>query len=310
MQLLHGFEQPEFFRGGYVAIGNFDGVHRGHQAMAARLVERARDANVPAVVLTFDPHPICLLRPDQAPPRLSTLEHKVELLARSGVDCVIAYPTDHALLELSPREFFDSIVRGRIAARGVVEGPNFFFGKDRAGNVDVLRTLCDESGLSLDVVAPVEVRGRLVSSSAVRKLIVAGEVGEAVELMGHPYQVRGQVVAGARRGRELGFPTANLDGVATLLPADGIYAGHTEIDERLYAVAVHLGPNPTFGENARKLEVHVIDFAGDLYGRTLAVDLLERVRGVMTFAGIEPLRAQLAQDVERARLVANDSASK
>lgn len=310
MHLFHGFEQPERFRGGYVAIGNFDGVHRGHQAMAQRLVERARAARVPAVVLTFDPHPINLLRPEHAPPRLSTLPHKAELLARCGVDCIIAYPTDRQLLELSPSEFFESIVRGRIAACGVVEGPNFFFGKDRAGDVNVLRQLCEAAGISLDIVPPVEVGGRIVSSSTVRRLIESGDVGGAVTLLGHPYRIRGRVVRGAERGRTLGFPTANLDGIATLLPPDGVYAGRTEIGGRVHPAAVHLGPNPTFGEQARKLEVHLLDFAGDLYGQEIDVDLRDRVRGVVKFGGIDELRAQLTQDLARVRQVADAQISK
>ncbi|HID22703.1 MAG TPA: bifunctional riboflavin kinase/FAD synthetase, partial [Planctomycetaceae bacterium] len=157
MKLLHGFEAPELYRGGFVSIGNYDGVHRGHQAMVAKLVERARAARVPAVVFTFSPHPIKLLRPNEAPPSLSTLSRKAELLATCGIDCLIAYPTDRELLRLAPEEFFDQIIRNELQASGLVEGPNFFFGHNRAGNVQTLRRLCESAGIELEVVPPLKV---------------------------------------------------------------------------------------------------------------------------------------------------------
>ena len=303
MKILRRFENPDLYRGGFVSIGNFDGVHRGHQSMAAALVQKARAAAVPAVVLTFDPHPIALLRPDHAPPTLCTTEDKAALLGRCGVDCVIAYATDHALLSLSPVEFFEKIVRTELNARGLVEGPNFFFGHDRQGNVATLGELCHHAGLELEIIPPVVVGSCLVSSSAIRSQIAAGSLASAVEMLGHPYRVQGRVVRGAERGRSIGFPTANLAEVATLLPADGVYASVANIDGRALAAAVHLGSNPTFDEPKRKLEVHVLDYSGDLYGRTLGVDLIERVRGTERFAGAEALKAQLERDVKSVRAI-------
>ncbi|NOX53093.1 MAG: bifunctional riboflavin kinase/FAD synthetase, partial [Planctomycetes bacterium] len=210
MKLLHGFEAPELYRGGFVSIGNYDGVHRGHQAMVAKLVERARAAGVPAVVFTFEPHPIRLLRPQQAPPSLSTLDRKAELLAACGIDCLIAYPTDWELLRLTPQEFFERIIRTELQATGLVEGPNFFFGHNRAGNVETLRQLCQQADVDLEVVSPLKIGSQMVSSSRIRRLIAEGAIAEAVKLLGHPYRIRGRVGAGAGRGRRLGFPTANL----------------------------------------------------------------------------------------------------
>ena len=301
MKLLHSFEDPAAYRGGFVSIGNFDGVHRGHQSMVAALVRRARAADAPAVVLTFDPHPITLLRPGETPPSLSTLSRKVELLTECGVDCVIAYPTDHALLNLSPEEFFDRIVRHELETRGLVEGPNFCFGHRRTGDVAMLQRLCEASGLMLDVVPPLKVGRRLVSSSEVRSLIACGNLSEAVSLLGHPYQVRGRVIRGADRGGRIGFPTANLQGVETLLPPDGVYAGIAHHGGQQHPAAINLGPNPTFGEEGRKFEVHLLDFAGDLYDRILAVDFLDRLRDTRTFSGTDELRAQLQQDIEQVR---------
>jgi len=305
MKLLRGFTNPDLYRRGFVSIGNFDGVHRGHQTMIEALVRHAHRDAAPAVVLTFDPHPIALLRPEHTPPNLSTVEHKAELLARYGVDCIIAYPTDHAFLNQSPADFFQNIVQNELAARGLVEGPNFFFGHDRQGNVATLHTLCEEAGIKLEIIPPIVVGDCLVSSSAIRSQLMAGSVASAVEMLGHPYRLRGEVARGAERGRLIGFPTANLVGVPVLLPADGVYAGLAHLNDGPHPAAIHLGPNPTFGEGERKLEVHVLDFTGDLYGQTLDVDLLDRIRGTERFASAEALKSQLERDVQSARAIAS-----
>lgn len=299
MNILRGFCHPQDYRGGYVAIGNFDGVHRGHRRIAERLVELARQEGRPAVVFTFDPPPVELLRPGQVPPRLSTLETKAELIAEAGVDSLIVYPTDHALLNLTPAEFFESIVRGELQGRGMVEGPNFFFGHNRAGNVETLRMLCEAAGMSLEVIPPMHRGSRMVSSSEVRRLIESGDVDTAVDLLGHPYRVTGRVGQGAARGRTLGFPTANLECIPTLLPCDGVYAGVARNLDRPYSAAVNVGPSPTFGETQRRFEAHLIGFDGDLYGRELKIDLIARVRPTQKFSGPDALREQLARDVAR-----------
>lgn len=298
MHIQRGFQQPDRYSGGWVTIGNFDGVHRGHQSMLATLVARAAAANTPAVVMTFDPHPITLLRPQQTPPALSLLDHKLELFEKHGIDSVVVYPTDHALLRLTPDEFFQSIVLGEFNAVGLVEGPNFFFGHHRAGNVDTLRALCEVASRTLEVVPAVIVNGRMISSSEVRSRIACGQIAEAVEMLGHPYRVRGVVSEGAARGRTIGFPTANLDGITTLLPPDGVYAGICNVNQQAYPVAINLGPNPTFSEAARKFEAHLLGFAGDLYGQTLDVDLLARVRDVVRFESSEALIRQLQADLK------------
>lgn len=300
MKLLRGFETPTGYRGGFVAIGNFDGVHRGHQSMIAVLVGRARDAGVPAVVLTFDPHPIHLLRPGQAPPSLSTVERKAGLLGKAGVDYVIAYPTDQQLLNLEPERFFQDIVRAHLDARGLVEGPNFFFGKNRAGDVQTLERLCQSAGLTLDVVPPFALGEQLVSSSAIRSLISQGRLAQAREMLGHPYRLQGTVVRGESRGRLLGFPTANLEGVKTLVPAEGVYAGAVTLADQGHPSAINVGSNPTFGEQSQKIEVHVLGFNGDLYGQQLNVDLLERLRDTVKFSGVDDLKNQLANDMQGA----------
>jgi riboflavin kinase/FMN adenylyltransferase len=303
MTLLRRFEDPKLYRGGYVSIGNFDGVHRGHQEIAQHLAARSARENVPAVILTFDPHPLALLRPNQVPPSLTTLKQKAELLGQAGVTCVIAYPTDRELLQLTPTEFVDSILVRELAAKGIIEGPNFCFGKDRKGDIDTLRELCGSRNILLEVAEPVGGARAMVSSSTIRSLISAGKIADAITLLGHDYRIEGEVIVGARRGGRIGFPTANLAKIETLLPADGVYAGVTSVDGREFATAVNIGPNPTFEENARKVEAHLLDFSGDLYGRALAIDLCERIREVKKFASFGQLVAQIERDVAATRTI-------
>jgi riboflavin kinase/FMN adenylyltransferase len=304
MHISHGFDDAAGLRNGFVSIGNFDGVHRGHQSMIAVLTRHAKTAGAPSVIFTFDPHPIALLRPGQSPPPLSTTERKIELLAQHGVDGVIVYPTDQPLLQLSPREFFDQIVIDRLDVRGLVEGPNFFFGHDRAGNIETLRDFCREAGKVLEIIPPVAVAGLLVSSSEIRRLIAAGQVRQAAGLLGCPYRISGSVVRGAERGRTIGFPTANLEGIRTVLPCDGVYAGRAKSGTTWYAAGINIGPNPTFADQDRKLEVHFIDYAGDLYGARVAVEILDRLRDTVRFGSVAQLQTQLQADIDRARALA------
>ncbi|MFN0022252.1 MAG: bifunctional riboflavin kinase/FAD synthetase [Pirellulaceae bacterium] len=291
---------PSSLRGGAVAIGNFDGVHRGHARIVERLRARAKEVGGPSIVFTFDPHPVRLLRPEHAPPPLTWTDRKAELLEQLGVDAMIAYPTNEALLALSPKEFFSRIVGDSLAAKGMVEGPNFFFGHNRAGTVEVLRGLCREAGISLEIVEPLTVSGDFVSSSRVRKLIQAGDVAAAAELLTQPYRIRGMITHGAGRGAKLGFPTANLDAIDTLLPGLGVYAGRAILPDKSWAAAINLGPNPTFGEQAVKVEVHLIGFTGSLYGQPMEVDFMARLRDIRRFGGIDELKAQLSRDIAAA----------
>ena len=299
---------PAEFRGGAVTIGNFDGVHQGHARIIERLQAAAMKISGPSVVFTFDPHPVRLLRPQNAPPPLTWTDRKAELLGLMNVDAMIAYPTDEALLQLTPVEFFDRIVRDRLDARAIVEGPNFSFGRDRAGNVNVLRDLATAAGIDVEIVEPLILDGEVVSSSRVRRLIADGQITEAGKLLTRPYRIRGMVVHGAGRGNKIGFPTANVDAIDTLLPKIGVYAGAVQIAGQLFAAAINIGPNPTFGEQSIKVEVHVIHWNGPLYGRVLEVDFLARLRDIQRFDGVDMLKQQLQLDVEAAlQVLANHS---
>jgi riboflavin kinase/FMN adenylyltransferase len=301
MKVFRGIDHITECRNGCVSIGNFDGVHRGHQSMIAALTRSAARHNAPAVVFTFDPHPIALLRPGQSPPPLSTTERKLELLSQNAVDGAVVYPTDQTLLSLTPREFFDRIIVARLQARGLVEGPNFFFGHNRAGNVDTLREFCAAARMDLEIVPPVKMGEQLVSSSEIRRLIAAGQVREAAALLGYAYRISGTVIRGAERGRTIGFRTANLEGVRTVLPRDGVYAGRAQVGGTWYAAGINLGPNPTFADQERKLEAHLLDYAGDLYGSRIDVEFIDRLRDTVRFESVETLTAQLKQDMERVR---------
>jgi len=302
VQVLHHLESiPESLRHGAVTIGNFDGVHLGHAQIIRRLVARASDAGGPAVVFTFDPHPVRILRPRQAPLPLTCTARKAELLAELGLDAMVAYPTDAAFLQWGAQEFFDRIVRGALGARAVVEGANFFFGRNREGDVGVLRRFCGEHEMAMEIVEPVVVDGGVVSSSRVRALVSEGRVAEVARLLTQPYRIRGQVIHGAARGAQLGYPTANLGRVATLLPAEGIYAGRAWVDGNEWPAAISLGPNPTFDEGGIKVEVHLLDFHGDLYDCWIEVDFLIRLRDIMKFSGVEELVAEMQRDMAATR---------
>jgi riboflavin kinase/FMN adenylyltransferase len=295
---------PQRARGGAVAIGNFDGVHRGHIAIVRRLLERAEAVGGSAIVFTFDPHPVRILRPEQCPPPLTWTERKAELLAAQGVDWIVAYPTDEALLQLSASEFFDRIVCEALAARALVEGPNFFFGHNREGTIDQLGKLASAANVSLDVVPPVVVDGAIVSSSRVRELIRLGAVEQAGKLLSAPYRIRGMVTHGAGRGAKIGFPTANLQAIDTLLPAQGVYAGIAWIGDASWPAAINLGPSPTFGDSSVRVEVHLIDHEETLYGQALEVDFLARMRDIRPFDSPEALALQLARDIEDVKRIA------
>lgn len=298
MRLLHSLAAlPPDLRGGALSIGNFDGVHRGHAQLVQRLLAKARDLRGPAIVFTFDPHPVRLLRPESAPPPLTWTDRKAELLAELGVTAVIAYPTDEALLALSPDQFFQRIVQDQLGARAMVEGPNFFFGHNRAGNIDTLTRLCQQSNVALEIVPPTESGGEIVSSSRVRAAIQAGDVDLARQLLTRPYRVRGMVTHGAGRGGKIGFPTANLAAIDTLLPAQGVYAARALTPAGNWPAAINIGPNPTFGEQTLKVEAHLIGFSGNLYGQPLELEFLSRLRSIRPFDSVAALKTQLHHDL-------------
>lgn len=285
-----------------VAIGMFDGVHRGHQSVLARAGAIARAAGLPLVVFTFVDHPRSVLRPDHPVPLLCTWAEKQARIAAAGADLLIGAHFTAAFAALPPGDFVRRILVEQLQARHVVVGYNFAFGHQQAGNVQVLEALGRELGLEVTAVDAVERGLSPVSSSRIRKLLAKGQIEEANELLGWPYELTGVVVLGDQRGRTLGFPTANLQvAPAKLLPAYGVYAGsaHWEGQERL--TVVNLGMRPTFDPPQLRIEAHLLDFAGDLYGRELTVRLLHRLRPERAFASLAELVTQIHADVDVAR---------
>ena len=298
---------PSSVRSGAVAIGNFDGVHRGHAQIVARLLDKAKQVGGLSTVFTFDPHPVRLLRPEHAPPPLTWTDRKAELLAELGVHAMIAYPTDENFLKLDARQFFESIIRRALDARALVEGANFYFGRGREGTISMLRSLCSEAAIDLTVVEPVQAGGEYVSSSRVRKLVAAGQMAEALAMLTQPYRIRGLVTHGAGRGAKIGFPTANVEAVDTLLPGPGVYAGRALFAGGDWPAAINIGPNPTFGEQSLKVEVHLIGYHGNLYGVPLEVDFYSRLREIQRFQNVAELQGQLKRDVELASQIAGQA---
>lgn len=303
MRIFRSLEEIRDLEGCVVTVGNFDGVHRGHLRLLEVLRNTADQLGLPAVVMTFDPHPTVVLRGVQPGP-INWLERKLGLLSQNGVDAVLAYPTDRRLLALTPEAFFYEVLVERLRARAIVEGQDFRFGQDRAGDVEVLRKLAEKEGMSCSIVPPFEWAGAPVSSSRIRDCLMRGAVAEAAELMSRPFRTCGEVVRGAGRGTSLGFPTANLERVRTLLPQPGIYAGAVPLGSQVYPAAISLGGNPTFDEEQLKLEVYIIDFTGNLYGQDLQVDFLEYLRDIKRFASAQELIAQMSDDIERTREIA------
>lgn len=291
---------PAACRGGTVAVGNFDGVHRGHARLLADLRRQAQAVGGPTVALTFEPHPLQLLRPESFLPVLTPFAERTAQLQAQGADQVVVLRTEPTLLRLRAAEFFEEVLRRRLEARALVEGSNFGFGCNREGNIEVLARLCQDAGLRLTVVPPLLKDGVPVSSSRVRTCLLCGDVGEAAGLLGRPYRLHGVVGTGQRRGQTLGFPTANLERIESVIPGDGVYAARAWLNGHSWPAAVNVGPNPTFGEKARKVEIHLIGFQGDLYGQALAVDFLDRLRDTRPFAGPADLVEQLRRDIEAA----------
>jgi riboflavin kinase/FMN adenylyltransferase len=290
-------------RGGVFALGNFDGVHRGHRAVIAAAQARAGTLRVPAAVLTFEPHPRAFFRPDEPLFRLTDETDKLRLLAATGLDGTLVMRFDAALAQLTAQDFVDRILVGRLAVSGVVIGYNFHFGKARAGSPEFLAAQGRERGFAVDIAPPFTHRGRVVSSGPVREALAAGDVAEAAELLGFPWFVSGTVIHGDKRGRGLGFPTANLALDPACRLRHGIYAVRVGLGAECRAGVASFGRRPTFDNGAVLLEVFLFDFDGDLYGRRLDVAFIGWVREELRFASVEELVRRMDEDSRQARAV-------
>jgi riboflavin kinase/FMN adenylyltransferase len=307
---MHVFEAladvPANFAPSAVTIGKFDGVHSGHRRVIADLRALAAEQGLQSTVVTFDRHPLALLNPDLCPPPLVSNRQKIELLSALGVDATLVLPFDRELSDLPPEEFVRDILVDTLHAKLVFVGSDFRFGRRGAGDVALLRALGATNGFDVRLVEDVRAaEGRRASSTWIRELLAAGRVSEAGELLGYPPTVRSVVVHGEKRGRELGYPTANLaPDLEGLVPSDGVYAAWATVGEDVFPAAVSVGNNPTFdGVPEKRVEAHLLDQDLDLYGRTIEVAFVEYIRGMSKFDSLQGLIDQMGNDSDRARTI-------
>jgi riboflavin kinase/FMN adenylyltransferase len=285
-----------------LALGNFDGLHRGHIKIIERVRRVATERAATALVMTFDPHPPRVVRPDKAPPLLMTKAQRLEGIERAGLDGVAVVRFTAELSRWDPETFVRTVLAEWLHASEVWVGANFLFGHDRAGNFSMLRSLGARYGFRTEKIDPVRYKDFVVSSTRIRRLISEGRVDEAAALLGHPYSVDGVVVAGDQRGRQIGFPTANLATENELIPPNGVYATIVRLDGVIYPAVTNVGVRPTFGDSTQTMiEAHLIDVNLDLYGQTLRLGFIQRMRDERRFDGIDALKAQIAADVAKAR---------
>ncbi len=289
------------FPNAVVTLGNFDGVHLGHREIFRKVVSRARAIGGTAVVFTFWPHPLKLIDPGHAPPLINTQPEKERLIAASGVDVLVCPPFTYELAGMPPEHFVDDVLVEKLGARHVIVGFDYAFGRKRAGNTDFLINKGREAGFGVEVLGPITAEGVQYSSTRIRELIAEGDISRANAFLGRNFNLEGTVVSGARRGKGLGFPTANLASSKELLPRPGVYAVKVRWRDAMYDGVVNLGWNPTFRNDTLSIEVHLIDFSGDLYGEILRVYFVERLRDEVQFASIAELTRAIEEDVRRAR---------
>jgi len=307
MHVVHGTDQmPPHLRGAALAIGNFDGVHRGHQALLTRARERAAASTRPgaahlAGAMVFEPHPREFFHPERPHFRLTTLERKLALFQRHGLDLAVVVPFDHRIAALDADAFVETVLVAGLGVRHVVVGYDFFFGKGRGGNAEHMQRCGAELGFGVSVIPPVAEDGEVFSSSAIRAEIAQGDVAGAAHMLGHWWSVTGEVVGGAKRGTGMGFPTANIALPRTTPLAYGIYAVFVDGPDGRHQGAAYLGTRPTFDNGPPVLEVFLFDFDGNLYGKQIEVSFVAFIRADRRFDGMEALMVQMAEDCEKAR---------
>jgi riboflavin kinase / FMN adenylyltransferase len=302
MRIVRGLESvPPDAAPSAVALGTFDGVHLGHRAILGTALTRARAVGLEAVACTFDPHPMEVLQPDRAPLPITSLEERLGLIGETGVDAAVVLAFTRELAAVEPEAFVKDVLLARLHAREVVVGYNHRFGRGARGDARLLEDLARRFGFRAHVVPPMTMDGAAVSSTGIRAALLRGDVEAAARGLGRPYAVTGTVTSGAGRGRTLGFPTANIAAARPPLLARGVYRGRVEVDRRAHAAVVNVGVRPTFGESTLAVEAHLLDFMGDLYGRTVRLDFIARLRDEMRFASVEDLKAQVARDIAAAR---------
>ncbi len=295
--------QPE--KDTLLTIGVFDGVHLGHKYLLSQLTKQAREQNLLSGVVTFNRHPHEVLSPQSKLPFLTDLTQRINLLKNEGVEAIFTLSFTRELARLSARRFV-SLLKKYLRMRGMVIGADFVLGQNREGNTDILRSLGQDMKFSVTVIPPVMINGEVVSSTAIRNALADGDMKKVLNLVGRSFSLNGRVTSGAGRGVELGFPTANLDiDPGQALPAEGVYATWAYINAQAYQSMTNIGRQPTFGGSQRVVEVYILDYHSNLYGRELKIDLIERLRGEKQFDTPEELKKQITEDIKRGRAILN-----
>lgn len=304
MKIIEGFSQiTEKLNNPVVTIGNFDGVHLGHQALFARVIDRARAIDGVSVVYTFDPHPLKVLQPHRTFLLISTREEKQQVIERYGIDVLVREHFSEAFAQLSMEDFVGDVLCGALQAKEVFIGPDYRFGKGRKGTTDRLQSLGERCGLKVNILGNIEIDGVEVRSTMIRNLILEGRVQEATRFLGRPYTLKGTVVTGHAIGRTIGIPTANLDPEKELYPRSGIFAVRVLVDERPEKGVLSIGSNPTFPGKGFSLEVHILGFEGELYGKQIEMLFIQKLRDEKKFDSSALLVEQIKRDMEEARKI-------
>ncbi len=301
-------EITEQFKNACVTIGNFDGVHRGHQLLFNRVVQKARRADGVSVAVTFDPHPLRVLCPDGIK-LISTIQQKIELVEISGIDVLIIVPFDKRFASTTAEHFVDEVLIGKIGVKELVVGYDYAFGKGRSGDISFLKKQGELKGFPVEVVEAYHEDDILVSSTRIREVIGEGDMETAMHLLGRYYQIRGIVQVGKQRGgSEIGYPTANLNlNPKDLIPKHGVYVSHVICEHKCYGGVINIGLNPTFGKKTLVAETHIFDFNEDIYGKPIKINFLKYLRGEVKFSGVKELSAQIGKDIVLARKILEES---
>jgi riboflavin kinase/FMN adenylyltransferase len=292
------------FRNPVLTIGNFDGVHLGHQFIFKRVLEKAREIEGESMVYTFDPHPVEILAPERKPLLITPLEEKLRLIEEQEIDVTICAPFTEKFASQAPEDFVKKVLYDQIKIRHIFVGHDFTFGKDRRGNIALLKEMGRKWGFQAEMVEAVRLEGTVISSTRIREFVARGEMREAAKLLGRPYALAGKVIHGHGRGsRKLGFPTANLKTSGLLFPKSGIFAVFAIYEGRRYEGVANLGWNPTFQDQKFSIEIHILNFNQDIYGESLRVEFIQRLRDEATFRGPEELIAQIKKDIAQAEKI-------
>ena len=310
MQVYRGIEAVQRkLKNPAITIGNFDGVHKGHQALFQRVKQWAEELKGESAVVTFHPHPLEVLFPEKTPSFITSHQQKLDLIASCGIDATIVIPFDHELSQMSAREFVEIVLVDKIGAKAIVVGHDYRFGHGREGDIAFLKQLGEQYGFKVETVTGIKVNSTVVSSTTIRQMIASGKIKEANKLLGRCFEVSGTVIPGRKRGVGLGFPTANIRMPAIMSPRTGVYVVEAEVDGKTYGGAANLGYNPTFGDTDLSLEAHLFDFDQDIYGKLITIRFIDRLRDELRFSGPDELAAQIGKDVAAAKKILAGQAS-